>query len=147
MDAVGGGDSVGSGPRVVTIRSGDTGSSYTVSGGSVGLGSSHGVLVSGKGSPVNVLVDVTVSISSLTDSFSVVLVGGFSGTGLAFTNGTGVVLSDDRGVDGSGLCVTRVHTIYQWCNYAGGGIAEDGDESDLQTKQSVLNGYYFSAYS
>lgn len=122
MDAVGSGESmdVGGGKTGVAVMRGGVGSgvgvggvssSDTAGGSGVGLSSGYGVLVSGNGSPVGVLVEVSVGFSDLASGFGVELDGGFSSAGLAFGEGTGMVLGGNGGVNGGGLSVTMIHTV------------------------------------
>lgn len=70
----------------------------------------------------------------MTDCLSVELDGGFGSPSLAFADGTGVVLGGYRGVDGCCLGVAGVYPVDKGADYAGGGIAEDGDKGDLWRK-------------
>lgn len=107
-------------------------SSNSVDGSSLGLSGGDQVLRSRYASPVRVLVEVPVGLSHLTHCFSVVLDDGLGGTSLAFPDGAGGVLCGDGGVDGGGLYVTGVGAVHQGGDQPSGGIAEDGNESDLK---------------
>lgn len=112
-NAVGSGDTVGSSDAVGGSSGSVTGTSSNNSAQSsrLRLRSGDGILVSGKRSPVGVLVEVTVGLSDLTDGLSVVLNSGFGSTRLAFAEGAGVVLGGDCRVDSGSLGITGVNPI------------------------------------
>lgn len=61
--------------------------------------------------------------------------GGFGAPGLGFADGAGVVCGVDCGINGGGLGVAGVDAEQVGADEAGGGVAEDGGEGDLERKR------------
>lgn len=78
-------------------------------------------------------------MSYLTGSLSVELHGSLRSAGLSFAEGAGVVLSGHGRVDGGCLSITMVHAVDQRRDDAGGGIAEEGDESELLKELWIIS--------
>lgn len=61
---------------------------------------------------------------------------------LTFANGAGMVVGGDVGVNNSSLSVTGVDAVGDGGQHAGGGVAENGGESDLEDEKICYRGLF-----
>lgn len=145
VSGVGSGDSVRCGDAIggSDQGSGEVGSPHggggTADSGGVGLGGGDSVLGSRDAVPVGGFVNLAGGFGGLADGFSVMLDDSFSGSSVSLVDGAGGVLGCDGGVNGGGLCVTRVHAVRKMGEDGSSrSIADDGNKSDL-LKNSLYN--------